>query len=635
MADKPVTVNPGGGATYSSLNAAFSGEDGAEFDAYTGILYINCSGATDDTTLADTGAGFGSPSATHYIHVVGDSASASLDTSKYLITANSSSAVAVIRNRINYTRFSNLQVFATYTTSENNRCLYSNSEDPITLKNCIFKGNTGSESRGVEIGGGSSTIINCVFYDFANRAFYNESAGSANLYNLTIANCGVGIYRYAGTVTVKNCLFADCTTDASGTITDTYCATTNNNTKGLSSGGTGNRFSQTFSFVGAADFHLASNDAGALGYGTDLSGSGVTTDIDGETRSGTWDIGADEYVASALTLTIAELLHSHSLDSFALPGGAVTLTIAELLHSHALESQALVQRHIAILADLLHGHGIDSAALTQRHKMTVADIAQGQVLDGATILQRHILAAADLAHSHALDAPALSQRHILALQDLLFGHSLDTITLSAKLTLAIQELAHSQALDGVSLSQAHRLAVSDLLHSHGLDALALSLGLTLIINDILHGHTADSPALTQRHSLGVNDLSQGATLDSLSVNQRHIIQIFDLLQAHTTDEAALSVALLLAIADLSQGQALDSVGLSQFHILVVDSLGASQVIDSPTIAQVHSLLTDSLLHGHRLDTITFVSAIGAVTITLSGRSPSVSFEAKKPGITFH
>ena len=47
-------------------------------------------------------------------------------------------------------------------------------------------------------------------------------------------------------------------------------------------------------------YHLASNDTGAIGLGTDLSADEVFAfddDIDGETRDD-WDIGADEYVAS-------------------------------------------------------------------------------------------------------------------------------------------------------------------------------------------------------------------------------------------------------------------------------------------------------------------------------------------------
>lgn len=47
---------------------------------------------------------------------------------------------------------------------------------------------------------------------------------------------------------------------------------------------------------GSYDFHLDSSDTAAKDQGYDLSAI-FTTDIDGDTRSGTWDIGADEYVA--------------------------------------------------------------------------------------------------------------------------------------------------------------------------------------------------------------------------------------------------------------------------------------------------------------------------------------------------
>lgn len=67
--------------------------------------------------------------------------------------------------------------------------------------------------------------------------------------------------------------------------------------------------SATFTFENGAgdDYHLASNDAGGIDKGTDLSGDGTFAfddDIDGDTRSGTWDIGFDEYVAAGVTMPI-------------------------------------------------------------------------------------------------------------------------------------------------------------------------------------------------------------------------------------------------------------------------------------------------------------------------------------------
>jgi len=59
MADKTVTVHSDGAPTYdyTTLNAAFSGEDGATFDAYSGVLHIVCYNF-EDTTPADQAQDF-------------------------------------------------------------------------------------------------------------------------------------------------------------------------------------------------------------------------------------------------------------------------------------------------------------------------------------------------------------------------------------------------------------------------------------------------------------------------------------------------------------------------------------------------------------------------------------------------
>jgi hypothetical protein len=66
----------------------------------------------------------------------------------------------------------------------------------------------------------------------------------------------------------------------------------------VTGGATGDRVSQTFTFVnaGASNWHLAEADTGAKDFGVTDPGSGAfSNDIDGEPRYGLWDIGADEY----------------------------------------------------------------------------------------------------------------------------------------------------------------------------------------------------------------------------------------------------------------------------------------------------------------------------------------------------
>ena len=137
--------------------------------------------------------------------------------------------------------------------------------DNITLQNCTI---TGSGRHGIWNLGGSSNVVLTNVLSANNGASYSD-----------FNNDGGGM-----TNNVSYCASSDATADDFGT-------------------GSGNRVSQTFTFVnaGSDDYHLASTDAGALGYGTDLSGT-FTIDIDGETRS-SWDIGADEYVAASVTYT--------------------------------------------------------------------------------------------------------------------------------------------------------------------------------------------------------------------------------------------------------------------------------------------------------------------------------------------
>lgn len=53
------------------------------------------------------------------------------------------------------------------------------------------------------------------------------------------------------------------------------------------------------------NFHLAASDTVAKDKGYDYSAAGYSDDIDGQTRTGTWDIGADEYVAAGISLPVA------------------------------------------------------------------------------------------------------------------------------------------------------------------------------------------------------------------------------------------------------------------------------------------------------------------------------------------
>lgn len=129
------------------------------------------------------------------------------------------------------------------------------------------------------------TVTNCIGYDFTqsagSTAAFRSNAGTTSFYNCTAHNSYRGFMQNAGTTTATNCGAASCTTGFSGTITQTTCSTA----------------SPTFVNEAGDDFHLQSSDTTWKGQGTDLSGT-FTDDIDGQTRSAPWDIGADEYVSA-------------------------------------------------------------------------------------------------------------------------------------------------------------------------------------------------------------------------------------------------------------------------------------------------------------------------------------------------
>jgi len=188
----------------------------------------------------------------------------------------------------------------------------------IRISNNILVGNTSASSYGnvaIEIyddansyQSGTAKAWNNIIYDFKNSSggpvamSVYDAQGNFTLYayNNTVQNCNYGYTRSSGggTFVAKNNIAQDCTDGFNGT----FDASSNYNLSDIASDapGANSRNSTTVTFVDKAnkDFHLASTDTGALNYGTDLSADAnlaLSDDIDAQTRSGAWDIGADEY----------------------------------------------------------------------------------------------------------------------------------------------------------------------------------------------------------------------------------------------------------------------------------------------------------------------------------------------------
>jgi hypothetical protein len=145
-----------------------------------------------------------------------------------------------------------------------------------------------------------AVLCNCAVSVAESAGVRCASTTSIYVYNCTVADVTGNGYQVNTSTTLKNCL-----ADNSGGSDFTGGAHTDsdyNASSDTTAPGTNSQTSQTFTFVGASDYHLSGSDTGATDLGTDLDGDSnfsFDDDVDLETRSGTWDIGADEVVSAA------------------------------------------------------------------------------------------------------------------------------------------------------------------------------------------------------------------------------------------------------------------------------------------------------------------------------------------------
>ena len=316
---KVIDPDMGSGYDYDSLFDCEAAQQGDLTGARNEIAVAKCrcTGGTADTT-AVTIDGW-TTSAIQCIKIWADPAESYRHSGKWE-TGNkyrffvTGETATIIFNHEEYVKFDGLQIKSDTSSGRNIYTETANLPSQIDISNCYIETNCGYgiyDEQYIRL----YRIWNCIFNDTHSEYYPGGagiwinaySSGEWIIYNCTFNDHYGGIHIECGSVSyIKNCLFVNCDTDLYSNIskTDTYCATDNNSTlSGLnSSGGTYHRFSQTFSFVGAADFHLASNDAGALGYGLNLYNDAIfpfQDDIDGQDRGGasaSWDIGADQWI---------------------------------------------------------------------------------------------------------------------------------------------------------------------------------------------------------------------------------------------------------------------------------------------------------------------------------------------------
>ena len=172
------------------------------------------------------------------------------------------------------------------------RIYYAN---PGRVVGCLLALPSSTDSTGAALyvidAASSGIVVNTLAYDSA-RAGLEVYSGVGRFYNCTAVNSTYGFRHMGGTAIAKNCIAENNTTNWDGTWTKTTCTDDDG-----------------VAFVDAAndDYHLAASDTAAKDQGTDLSSDAdfaFDDDVDGDTRSGSWDIGFDEYGPSFSPLLI-------------------------------------------------------------------------------------------------------------------------------------------------------------------------------------------------------------------------------------------------------------------------------------------------------------------------------------------
>ena len=312
--DGTTNATAGANRAYASLQEAIGALPGTLSDAYT----FYCEGSAADTLQVSISQWDFVTSAANYVLVTTTPANrhdGKWNTSKYRIEVTD--ADAIYNGLPSHVRLDGLQAQVTVSTSLGHDyvcfrlCTGANlSTVDHRISHCIGRvvvsgGATDpvyifSTSEPVTAAStGTVQIWNCVAYG-GFMGFYTDpsvwSAANVRTYNCTAYG---NQFNFGGAQICVNCLGASPTV---GNSFESVGSTghSNNASTDATANGTNARDNQTFSFVNAAagDFHLLVSDAGAKGFGLTDPASGLfSDDIDGQTRTGAWDIGADQYVA--------------------------------------------------------------------------------------------------------------------------------------------------------------------------------------------------------------------------------------------------------------------------------------------------------------------------------------------------
>lgn len=319
--DGTTNATTGGNRAYASLSEWEAAEDSVDLVAAGDTHTVYCEGTAADTTSVVV-SGF-TTNATYYVTIITNPAqgagrhSGKYDTGTYRIEKTSGGEQTCLLNYTLYARIIGIQVAQITPTADYASGFIDNSGSTL-LSHCIAKGPSDETytSKGFDLlNPGPTFVYNSVSSGWGSTSWgtggYNIGGGATDdyyFYNCTAYGNAVSFDRLTGQVWCKNCISQDLLGAGNG-FDGTFEAASEYNCSddGTEPGTNGVNGEVTFVNEGAGDFHLASGDTTAKDSGTDLSSdtdldaafAAFSDDIDEDARSGSWDIGADEFVAAA------------------------------------------------------------------------------------------------------------------------------------------------------------------------------------------------------------------------------------------------------------------------------------------------------------------------------------------------